>query len=453
MKLGRKLLIILMGSFMGHIYGIVETTRAYGPEVPTRSVLVVIYMAARNDLSIYAETHLKQLLNLGSSDRVKLFVHLDLQKPGDPLVTKNYFIEKDQLIPVGSQSPKDSGKKETLIEATTLAYELFPADEVVLVLWNHGTGPIEPKVVPSLRNWDLWSYDEKSGSIRLDESIGYIDRLSPGDGSFVQPKGICFDDVTGNYLTTTDLTQAITYLSKEILQRKFSIVACDACLMAGADIFIELKDSVDYFVASQEVELSLGYKYDDIVEPLVKDRICCGEELACHFVQSFKNYYSPQIEFYTHVAIDLSYGSKLNENIDAVARCLSYGLTYQQDKSVREAIRLSRHKKHCICFNEPSYIDLGNFYRNLLEHLPQCTLSKEVNAQDYHSLLYTLLHEGLTLIQESVKANVAGSKHNLASGISIYFPEFIIHNSYHNNPFAQKNSWLTFLKDYTDGKY
>ncbi len=28
---------------------------------PKRSVLVIIYMAARNDLSMYAETHIKQL--------------------------------------------------------------------------------------------------------------------------------------------------------------------------------------------------------------------------------------------------------------------------------------------------------------------------------------------------------------------------------------------------------
>ncbi len=77
--------------------------------------------------------------------------------------------------------------------------------------------------------------------------------------------------------------------------------------MAGADVFIGLHPVCDFFVASQEVELGLGYQYDRIVEPLVHDEVCCGEELACHFVQAFKEYYSPKIDFYTHAAIDLSY--------------------------------------------------------------------------------------------------------------------------------------------------
>ncbi len=412
-----------------------------------RSVLVVIYMAARNDLSMYAETHIRQLLELGSSDRVKIFVHLDLQKPGEPYITKNFFVEKDKLIPVGKDGPMDSGKKQTLIATTAMAYEKFPADEVVLVLWNHGTGPIEPKLTPSVNQWELWHVNERTGKIDLDQSVGYIDRFSPGEGSFNQTKGICFDDATGNYLTIAELTDAIRYISHNVIRKKFSIIACDACLMAGVDVFIGLNPYADYFVASQEVELGLGYKYDRIVEPLVHDEICCGEELACHFVHAFKEYYSPKIDFYTHAAIDLSYGEQLEGNLDKLARCLSYGLQHQKDKTVKEAIRLSRHKKYCIRFNEPTYIDLGNLYSNLLKNIDMCSL-KDADDRAFKNILLEILKEGITIIHDAVKANEVGSKHAHASGMSIYFPEFIVHKSYQSNAFAQKTFWLSFLKEY-----
>lgn len=418
---------------------------------PTKSVLVIIYMAARNDLSLYAEAHIRQLLNLGASDRVKLFVHLDLQKSDEPLVTKNFFVEKDKLLPVGSDSPMDSGKKETLINAASMAYEQFPADEVVLVLSNHGTGTLEPMVAPYIRQWELWHVDERSGKIDLDQSIGYIDRFSPGEGSYNEPKGICFDDSTGHYLTTKDLTDAIEYISQQVIHKKFSIIACDACLMSGIEIFTGLHPFANFFVASQEVELGLGYQYDHIVEPLVRNQICCGEELARHFVQAYREYYSPKIDFYTHAAIDLSHAQALETNIDSLARCLSYGLTHQKQRSVKEAIRLSRHKKNCIRFNEPTYLDLGSLYANLLINVDICTLKGE-NSDVFKQELTAILHEGLTIIKKAVKANEVGNKHEHASGISIYFPEFLIHKSYKTNSFAQRTHWLTFLQEFVNSQ-
>lgn len=440
-------LLACLGAYFSSTQLHAETSPRLYRKPPERSVLVIIYMAARNDLSMYAETHIRQLLNLGSTDRVKLFVHLDLQKNDEPFITKNFFVEKNKLFNIGGDSPMDSGKKETLIKATSMAYQEFPADEVVLVLWNHGTGPIEPTIAPSINQWELWHVDERSGKIELDQSVGYIDRFSPGEGSFNEPKGICFDDSTGHYLTTNDLADAIAYISQQVIHKKFSIIACDACLMGGADVFLELHQYANYFVASQEVELGLGYQYDRIVEPLIRNEVCCGEELACHFVNSYKEYYSPKIDFYTHSAIDLSYAQDLATNIGKLAHSLRYGLAHQKEKSVKEAIRLSRHKKHCIRFNEPTYLDLGCLYANLLNNVPLCVL-EDADTQAFKQELTATLHEGLRLIKKAVKANEVGSKHERACGMSIYFPEFIIHKSYKENSFAQHTHWLTFLQEY-----
>lgn len=158
---------------------------------------------------------------------------------------------------------------------------------MVLILSNHGTGPIEPTTVPSINQWEMWQVNNKSGKIDLDQSVGYIDRFSPGEGSYNQTKGICFDDSTGCYLTIEKLTQAIGYISRSVIKKKFSIVACDACLMAGADVFVGLKPYAHYFVGSQEVELGLGYKYDRLIEGLINNTATNSEDLACHFVNVF----------------------------------------------------------------------------------------------------------------------------------------------------------------------
>ena len=70
------------------------------------------------------------------------------------------------------------------------------------------------------------------------------------------------------------------------------------------------------------------------------------------------------------------------------------------------------------------------------------------DTKQYQQALFTILSQGVSLMQDAVKANVSGSKHEYASGISIYFPEFIIHKSYHHNSFAQQTHWLEFLKEY-----
>ena len=61
-------------------------------------ILIVLYMAARNDLFPFAGRNIKQLQNIGSSDKVKIFIRFDLQKPGQPSVTKHFFIEKNKVM-------------------------------------------------------------------------------------------------------------------------------------------------------------------------------------------------------------------------------------------------------------------------------------------------------------------------------------------------------------------
>jgi len=72
---------------------------------------------------------------------------------------------------------------------------------------------------------------------------------------------------------------------------------------------------------------------------------------------------------YTLSAINLAEVAPLENNIHHLACTLLEALQSQKNDSVKKAIRLAKSRKHCVCFEEPSYIDLGDFYKNLIKFI------------------------------------------------------------------------------------
>ena len=122
-------------------------------------VLIVVHMAARNDLSVYAAQSLRQLKTIGSTDRVKIFIRLDIQKFEEPPVTKHFFIDDHKIMQIGPDINYNSGDAESIIQTVELAYERFPAKELVLIFWSHATGPIEPYIEWALNPAQIYTYN------------------------------------------------------------------------------------------------------------------------------------------------------------------------------------------------------------------------------------------------------------------------------------------------------
>lgn len=442
--------ILLIFCAFASLQGSTAMLNQHKQAVQSRSTLVIIYMAARNDLFPFAGRHVKQLQAIGASDQTKIFVRLDIQKPGKDSITKHFFVEKDKIMHVGQDSNLDSGDAQSFIDTVKTAYTHFPAENVVLILWGHGTGPVEPSLYRSLRAHELFRYNQSTSTYELDRSTGYLDAISGGETSYAHPKGICFDDASGTYLTTTQLTDALKTISRDIIKKKFTILACDSCLMAGIDVFGSLKDSVHYFVGSQEVELGAGYNYGQLVEPLVAGQLQCNDQFACHMVNAYKETYGDLIDYYTHCAIDLTHIDILENKLDELARIMIWGLENQSEKSVKAMLRLSRHKNHCTRFNEPTFLDMHHLLRNIQKNVPVCILNTPQNSARFKNEVGRLTQEAVELIEQSVIAHTEGNKHRRAHGISIYFPEYVIHKSYYNNGFATRTHWLKFLQTFLE---
>jgi Clostripain family len=410
----------------------------------------ITYMAADNDLSPFARKNLKQQADVGSNDTINIVTQLDTRVAGNKKITKRYYIEKNKLIVTNQNDPStqrmDSGSPNTLIDCCKWAIENYPAENYVLVLWNHGTGELDVGPRKSINPWSLFMFNPDNNLIELDRSIPFFDFVQ--STLAIDQRAICFDDSTGHYLSNQDLDMALNHICTTFLGgKKFSLICFDACLMSMIGIAMITKKYANYMVASQEVELGTGYDYYKILFPFWHQSLE-PEIFAEHIVNAYEQSYGQITNDFTQSALDLSKITNIEKNIDQVASLLVECLIAQKGSTVTEAIKASRHKLFCTHFDETSYLDLAHLYENLSTNIKRFSLNNPSEEKTIKMRLEKLLSEGLALITRAVIANKVGKNLSHAKGISIYFPERRLHSSYNKTSFAQSNQWFSFLKTY-----
>lgn len=382
----------------------------------------------------------------------------------------------------------DSGQPDTLVSACKWAITNFPAEEYVLVFWNHGTGILDPSHGRIISPTELFTYNPTLNKLELDRStsiLGDIDTRSPNNSDDLllflnqfddnqdwhdvtemlqatdiddcssptdqDPKGICWDDSTGNYLTNQKVDIALTTIRKECLDnKKFSIIGFDACLMSMLEVGNLFKKHAHIMVGSQEVELGTGWNYQKVLEPFLHGALG-KRDFARHITHVYEETYSKITNDYTQSTVFLDDLAYLEDNINEVANYLIEALKLQKNKGVHNAIRASKNKLLCTHFDEPSYIDLHHFYTNLEYNLKHFSFTNTQAGTKIVAELRKLLDHGRAIIRKLVLANVCGKNLNQARGISIYFPEHRMHSSYPKAPFAHQNNWIRLVQTYIAG--
>jgi len=410
----------------------------------------IVYIAADNDLRGFAARNIKQMADVGSNDYLNIAVQLDIRITGNKKITRRYYIEQNKILHVNSEDPAsqkmDSGDPRTLVSCCKWAIENYPAQNYALILWNHGTGVIDPETGRIINPSPLFSFNPESNKLELDRSIEFLEYMK--DPLIDPNRGICWDDSTGNYLTNQKLDAALNEICTNLLGgKKLNIIGFDACLMAMLEIAEITKKYAHIMVCSQEVELGAGWNYERVLSPF-RNTTMNQETLAKHIVEAYYEVYSKITNDYTQSAINLDDIDKLENNVNVVANLLTECLRLQKNNSVKNAIQASRSKLLCTHFDEPSYVDLHHFYTNLLANLKYFSLSNAEQEKTLKSSLMQALDGGRQHIKELVLANRAGKNLSLAQGISIYFPERRIHPSYRKTSFAAKNKWINFMTQY-----
>lgn len=406
---------------------------------------VIVFAAADNNLRDFAPRNQKQMSIVGSNETANILMHMDIRLSGSKKISRRYYIEKNNPVQVeiAEKTPMDSGDPATLISTCKWAIEEYPAQHYMLVLWNHGTGIIDPY---GRRHFDtnfMFHYNPLTNNFELDRTIGFIDLIEALDD-----KGICWDDSTGNYLTNQKLEAALDEIvTNQLYGQKFDIIAFDACLMSMLEVAEITKRYATIQISSQEVEPGPGWKYDEAFS-IFNTYNPNKKEVAVNIVNAFAKAYRPAhghpgfIDF-TQSALDLTAVEELEQNVSQLAETLVRALDSDQAHIYRNIIATSRAKKNLTHFNEPTYVDLHHFYTNLLKNLRE-----NVKPMDHTALqLMRALESGLALFKKVVIHSVSGSNLPNARGISIFFPEKRIHPSYKKANFA-KNNWINFLTKY-----
>ena len=409
---------------------------------------IMVYMAADNDLRPFAARNIQQMANIGSNQNMTIVVHLDIRISGNKKITRRYLIEKDQVLHIDPYNPltqqMDSGNPSTLISFCEWAIKNYVADEYDLILWNHGTGILEPPHGKIINPMDLFVFNPSTHRLDLDRSIGFMDAIEHIDQKH---RGVCWDDTTGNYLSNRKMEIALQTICQNFLGgKKFGIIGFDACLMSMIEVSSFIKKYAHVMVSSEEVELGMGWKYDEVLFPFIKEQLDTFT-FARHIVAAYDRTYQSITNDYTLSAIDLDSIKLLENNIDVVSKMLIDGLD-KQKSILAPIIKDSRNRLLCTHFDEPTYIDLHHFYKNLSNNLKKLTI--DMNSTIKNNLIKTL-DEGMQLIEQLVIANAFGRNLKNARGIAIYFPERGIHSSYQEASFLISNAWGALLTRYIFG--
>ncbi len=413
-----------------------------------KPVTIIIYMAADNDLRSFVYRNLEEIKYLlratSATENFNIFIHLDVHNPGQKKMTLHLVAYQKELC-LAWQGEMDSGKEDTLVYTYSEAMRYCPGNKIIMGLWNHGTGDLNPTSGKIFNPSNLYEFDPLQQKIVLNRTIGFLDYLE--NFCMSEERGICFDDSTRNYLTNQKVGTALEKICFLRKGKKIDLLFCDACLMSGIGFMREIKPWVNYLIASEEVILATGFRYEQVLNFFNQSQPNIPAFIQ-HTIQVFENTYQKLTPDYTLSGVNLQKLDVFYESLDQLAQLLILGLKNQKNGSVKDFIRHSSWRSNCTSFDEPSYKDIKHLLINFSKNLPMIQLANLELENNLKNQLRLLITAMLAQLQNSIVGHCAGKNLAHSGGISIYLPESRIHSSFQHTTFAKTNSWYTMITLY-----
>jgi clostripain len=384
----------------------------------------MVYLDADNNLESAGVEDMNEMETVGSTDDVNILAQFDRIPEydvtnGDWTDTRRYrLIKDDKKEEIGSPVLEELGEvnmgdPENLIDFVLWGAENYPAEHYAVILWNHG-------------------------------------------GAFW---GVCFDDTgDGNQadaLTMPDLRYAFQEIRSE-LGRDIDLVGFDACLMAEVAVLYQLRDIVDFTVASGFVEPGDGWPYETILPRLVENPALSPVELGKHISDTY-------VESYTDSESDPDDTTAITMSVfdmakiaTGVERLNEFAMVLSTSALVHNAqIWTARDRTESydmvnagpFDFTGYAMYDIIDFTDKIQQFVPFDSEVKQA-AQELRSALTDFIVYGK-----------ADEYHPFAHGLTIYFPNAETtaadapgRNSYDDRfndvDFAQEKYWDNFLFHY-----
>ncbi len=253
--------------------------------------LVVIYMAADNDLTSYAERDIWEAEATGSSRDVDVIVLLD-RKASDGLhylhIAKNprspdyrpalaqYIREHQELGSMSAQQQEelfweekgkdfsvsphaipvqpeaDSGNVQTLTRFLDWALRNYPSRRVLFMLWGHGEGFDAPTITGA----------------EITEALGAGARRS---GTSSRQGGFSFDFTSQSHMRVVETVPAL----REVLRARrngtaFDIAGSDSCLNQQVEFGREWDGIARFLFGSSTIVQKKGFNYRTLIKEFVE---------------------------------------------------------------------------------------------------------------------------------------------------------------------------------------
>ena len=360
----------------------------------------LLFLNGHNNLDSFGALNINQMEQVGSTDQVNMVVQwasLKNKKTKRLLVQKDSDIRKVTSPILEDMNQVDMGDYKQLVEFVRWGAKNFPAKKYMITVWNHGNG---------------WQ------------------RMMSLDGG-MSIKDISNDDVSGNKITTEELGLAMAE-SAQIIGHKVDIYGSDACLMAMAEVAGEMKDHVNYFVGSEELEPGTGWPYNTWMERWTNTPQASALEVSTFLTEEYLKAYDGGLygnEEVTFSAMDLGKFDQFTAAISALNTSLA-NLAPAELARVKTAANATHH------YYTEEYKDLGDFMDQLS--------SQKVMISD------VLITDVKTAIKEMVVALGSTDDYRRSHGVSAWIPTSTYNLDqykarYSKFIFNQQTNWLQFL--------
>ncbi|MDD5210330.1 MAG: clostripain-related cysteine peptidase [Elusimicrobiales bacterium] len=388
-----------------------------GRPASSKKWTVLIYVSARNNLGLEAIKDVNEMEAAGSTDRVNVVVEMgrikcdppfnpfaSVQEPLPPQAdwtgVRRFLIKKDS-DPLTINSPAlayypdaDMGDWKHLAEFISWGKANYPAEKYLLVVGGHGSG---------------WR------------------GVKPPPGA---PKGISYDEVSGNHISPAELAQAIK------AGGGVNVYASDACLMQTMEVIYELKDSAEYIVGSQETTPGSGYNYEVFLKALAAapgDAFSAAQSI----MKGFSEYYGsgPQQQSVTMSIVRPAHAAEMAAKMDKFARLVA---------ASPADMKLYHDKKFGLrSYDDEDARDLYQLMKLYYDNTPTPAVKEAARE------IIVLLSEKLVARNDAV-----GYKSKDSNGLSVYFPIFYMNYKakYEYLAFSAATYWDEMVKAVVESK-
>ena len=402
------------------------------------------FMAGDNNLSQDGLMDVIEMEKAGSSPKTNVIAEMDADAGDFEGSIRWEITQKDPRTNTGPRKvmeripEADSGNPQTLTNFLKWAKDLYPAQNYLIILWNHGSGF-------RYRGW-RGAIGRPPPSPRARAGVpGFRKPLFVSSQLFRRPinaaRNILSDDMTRNSVDMIELGKALRE-SGFYGPKKIDVLGFDACLMNMLEVAYEMSSYAKFIVGSEELEPGKGWPYTFDVESMNVAGIT-ALELVKKLVKNYKRFYNLQSERnqwpITQSAIDLAEIDKVAGSVSALGLALSSTLPDSMPliSRIREQVQA-----YAASADYDDYCDLADF----------ADLCKN-NIEDKKVKQYA--SETVSNLKKAVKAEVhLGGDVKHSHGLTIWLPE--TEHKYRDNRKAYEllamtkkfKGWNQFLATY-----